>query len=53
MLLAGEMLTDFPKCASDWGNSKKIKDVKKGGTMFVHKASIHKHGSYHFNILTF
>ena len=35
----------FRKCASGWGNSKKGKMLKMGGTMFVHKASIHKHSS--------
>ena len=49
-------------CASGWGNVKnffenvllageilkKLKMLKMGGTMFVHKASIHKHGSPHF-----
>ena len=39
MLLAGEMLKFFffffRKWASGWGNSKKVKNVKRGGTMFV------------------
>ena len=50
------------KCASGWGSVKnffenvlltgetlkKVKMLKMGGAMFVHKASIHKHGSPHF-----
>ena len=41
----------FRKCASGWGNSK---NVKNGGEpCFVHKASIHKHGSPHFTIFNF
>ena len=62
VLLAGEKLKKKMKCASGWGNVKnsfgnvlltgeslkKLKMLKMGGTMFVHKASIHKHGSPHF-----
>ena len=32
MLLAGETLKAFSKCASGWGNSKKIKMLKNGGS---------------------
>ena len=50
------------KCASGWGNVKnffenvpltgeilkKLKMLKMGGTMFVYRCLVHKHGSPHF-----
>ena len=37
----------FWKCASGWGNSKKVKNVKSGGN-YVCESSVHKHSSSHF-----
>ena len=46
MLLAGFFFF-FRKCASGWGNSKKVKNVKSGGN-YVCESSVHKHSSSHF-----
>ena len=48
MLLAGEMLKRFWKCASGWENVKKVKNVKSGGGNYACESSVHKHSSSHF-----
>ena len=49
VLLAGEMLKTFFENVLLTGEIlKRVKMLKMGGTMFVHKASIHKHSSPHF-----